>query len=521
MRCPEPLANGRGRGLARVTALTLLQGIAAGAAAFATRGLFEALRAPQPLPASLLGVLAVSGAVIAAARVAARVSGERLGQRYARDIRMALFEHAAGMPASDVVFRRSGYMSLRFVGDMTAFRNWLGLGLPRLIAGAVLIPIALIVLGLLEPAFAVWSVPLVLAALAVIAAGGIRLRPLHRRLRARRARIAAEMSERMPLAPHLDRLGRGQTERRQLDKRIGRMVSAAVARVRLSETLKVVPDALAGLAGVAILVGGARAGASPGTIAGGLAALGLLLSPMRDLASVWDLHSAWRQATRKAEAALNRAQRGGYTEGLPLPPGPVGIEVNGLILPSGRTLSLCLPPGAEGDVPARECDSDFALRALAGLENVPPGRVRLSGVCITHLSRGALRRGVAPIGASPPILQGSLRRALTMGVTERLADDRLEALAREAGLGSTLDRLGGLDGTVREGGRNLSGVEGAAISFVRARQQAPRLVLLEGTTGGLDAPMQARIGRWLRASGATILRQAGAMPVAKAEPAPT
>ncbi|SFQ63963.1 ATP-binding cassette, subfamily B/ATP-binding cassette, subfamily C, CydC [Roseivivax halotolerans] len=518
MRCPGPLANGRGRGLARVTALTLVQGGAAGAAAFATRGLFEALRDPDPLPATLLAVLATSGAVIAAARVAARVSGERLGQSYARDIRMALFEHAAGMPASDVAARRSGYMSLRFVGDMTAFRNWLGLGLPRLIAGAVLIPLALIVLGLLEPAFAVWTVLLVGLALATITAGGLRLRPLHRRLRARRARIAAEMSERMPLAPHLDRLGRRRTERRQLDKRIDRMVAAAVARLRLSEALKAVPDALAGLAAVAILVAGERAGASPGSIAGGLAALGLVLSPMRDLASVWNLHSAWRQAARKAEVALDRSQRGTYTETRRLPSGPAEIEIVDMPLPSGRTMSLHLAPGAVVELPARDGDGDFALRALAGLEDVPAGRIRLSGVCITRLSRGALRRGVALVGATPPILQGSLRRALTMGVTDRLADDRLEALAREAGLGPTLDRLGGLDGTVREGARNLSGAEGAAISLVRARQLTPRLVLLEDSTGSLDVQMQERIASWLSATGATVLRQAGAMRVPRAAP---
>lgn len=519
MRCPGPLANGRWRGLARVTALTLLQGGAAGAAAFATRGLFEALRAPGPLPATLLAVLVASGVVIAAARVAARVSGERLGQGYARDIRMALFEHAAGMPASEVAARRSGYMSLRFVGDMTAFRNWLGLGLPRLIAGAVLIPLMLIVLVLLEPAFAVWIVPLVGLALAAISAGGLRLRPLHRRLRARRARIAAEMSERMPLAPQLDRLGRSRTERRQLDKRIERMVTAAVARLRLSEALKAVPDALAGLAAVAILMAGARAGASPGTIAGGLAALGLVLSPMRDLASVWNLHSAWRQAARKAQAALDRAQRGAYADSQRLPSGPAAIEIADLPLPSGRALNLHLAPGAVAELSARDGDGDFALRALAGLEDVPPDRVRLSGICITRLSRGALRRGVVVLGAAPPILQGSLRRALSMGVIERLADDDLEALAREAGLGPTLDRLGGLDGPVREGARNLSGSEAAAISLVRARQLAPRLVLLEATTGSLDARMQERIADWLSARGATVLRQAGAMPVPRADAA--
>ncbi|WP_043774651.1 hypothetical protein, partial [Roseivivax isoporae] len=185
MALPGLLAHGRGRVLARVCALTLVQGAAAAAAALATRGLFEALGEGAALPLPLLAGLAVSGAVIAWARVAARVAGERLGQAYARDMRLALFDRAAGMAASDVARRRQGYMSLRFVGDMTAFRNWLGLGLPRLVAGAVLIPCALLTLWVLDPAFAARVVPLAVLSLGVLALGGLRLVPLHRRLRAR------------------------------------------------------------------------------------------------------------------------------------------------------------------------------------------------------------------------------------------------------------------------------------------------------------------------------------------------
>ena len=146
MTMPRLLQNGRRRGLMVVTLVTLVQGAAAGVAAFATRGLFDAMAAQAALPPGLLVALAASGVLIAGARVLSRLTGERLGQDYALAIRLALLDHASGMPASAVARRRSGYMSLRFVGDMTAFRNWLGKGLPRLIAAMVLIPAACAVL---------------------------------------------------------------------------------------------------------------------------------------------------------------------------------------------------------------------------------------------------------------------------------------------------------------------------------------------------------------------------------------
>lgn len=86
MAMPGLMDDGRRRGLAVVTLVTLVQGAAAGAAAFATRGLFEAMHAGGALPPGLIAALAVSGLVIAGARVLARLTGERLGQDYGRTL---------------------------------------------------------------------------------------------------------------------------------------------------------------------------------------------------------------------------------------------------------------------------------------------------------------------------------------------------------------------------------------------------------------------------------------------------
>ena len=105
---PPLLTPARKRGLALVSFLVLLQGGAMGLAAFATRALFDAMHQETALPVLMLAALVLSGVATATVRVLARRAGERLGQDYARNLRRALFDHAARMPARAVATRRTG-----------------------------------------------------------------------------------------------------------------------------------------------------------------------------------------------------------------------------------------------------------------------------------------------------------------------------------------------------------------------------------------------------------------------------
>lgn len=502
---PRLLAPGRRAPLARVTLLTLMQGLAAGAAAFATRALFEALHAGGPdLPLVPVVVLSLSGLVIASARIAAQVQGERLAQSYALDLRAALFEHAAGMAASDVAARRSGYSSLRFVGDMTAFRNWAGRGVPRLIAGAILIPATLAVLGLLSPALLLAVLPPLGVALLLIFVGGRRLAPLHRRLRARRGRIAAEMTERMALAPDLDRLGRRNKELHRLRRRSGQMIEAALDRLRLAEALTAVPELMAGLTAALILLIGAREGLGTGTIAAALSALGLLLAPMRNLATVWNLHAGWHAAREKCAAALARRQRGPYgTRGLPK--GPVALRIEALELPGAPAFSFRLAAGKAGRIALGERAETALFDILLGRDPKPAGQVRMSGIPLDALSRGALRRNLCRIGPDVPILQGSLRRALTFGTGVSMDDAALRDRIGQLRLKAVLCPDGDLDRRITEGGRTLSLSERTAVSLVRASLCQPRLVLVGQDFAAARPEVAEAVRRWIDATSTTVL----------------
>ena len=302
---PRITGNGRGIGIAKVAVLAVGQAIAAGTAAFATRDVFAALRDTlAATPFLPLGLIAVAGISIAGLRIWERVVAEKVGQHYASDLRLKLFNHFSRMPVGYVDQRRQGSMALRFVGDLAAVRNWVSLGIARLISSLIVLPLATVVLFLLNPTLGLAaSIPIGfgLLTMAMIAP---RLGEVHRRLRSRRGGLAADMSERIPHAPELRLMGRMQVENRTLLHRTDKMIEVAIKRVRGAALLQAIPDAISGLAAASLLFAAFRSGIPAAEVAGAMAAVGLMIKPMRDLAGVGDRYRAWIAARDKCVDCL-------------------------------------------------------------------------------------------------------------------------------------------------------------------------------------------------------------------------
>lgn len=502
MRMPPLVPRARALQLAQVTVLTLIQGLAAGSAAFAVRGLFEILHRDVPISTGLLLVLGASGIVIAVARVAARMLGERLGQSYALDVRQALFQHATRMPASDVAERRNGYMSLRFVGDLSALRDWIGLGLPHLIAAAILIPMAQAVLWMLHPGFGMAVVPIVVIAIAVIALGGARLVPLYQTLRQHRALIAADMVERMPLAPQLRRLGRAKRERIRIRDHSLKMIEASLHRMRVAEALKAWPDVVSACAVIAVIWVGFRDNVSPGTIAGGLAALGISIAPMRELATVWDLRAGFQAAHAKCELALMRRRRAAGAAQKYRADGAYSVEITGLDIGPANDFTLRVSPGETAMLDTiGSHDQMHLFSILSGLEPVAHGSVRINGQAVCDIDQAR----ICVIDIAPPVLRGSLRRAITLGIDPRPKDRDIRRVTKQTGFDATISRMGDLNARVAENGNNLAPIERLRLSLTRAMLSDPAVVLVALPVRVLDAQTLRALHDWIGESGATAI----------------
>lgn len=506
---PKISGEGRARRIALLAGLALGQALATGVAAFATRDVFFALRGDgAAFPTGALASIALAGLAIAILRYTERVFAERIGQDYAASVRILLFKHLTRVSARDIDTRRSGGLSMRFVGDLAAVRGWVSLGISRLISATILLPISAAVLFLLNRDLGMAaSVPIGVGLLAMLLAGP-RLGPAHRRLRARRARLAADMLERIPHAPELHLLGRIRTETRHLIKRTDQLVSSAVDRARGAALLRAIPDAVAGLTAAAVLAMALRAGVSGPVTAGALAAVGLMIQPMRDLAGVWDKHRAWITARDKCEKLLSvpklPRRRRGDAEALPDEPQSLSLE-NVSATPLKR-VSVKAEAGRKiAIVGSNGAGKSTMLTLAAGLEKPARGKVMLGDRALSSLSNAERRDAISLVGSRSPILSGTLRRALTMGMAKRPEDDEILEAAHRFGLSGVVERLGGLDGKVAEAGRNLSAGEIRRVLLARAALSKPQLLLLDEPDDALDAGGSDLVEAFVRDSDATTL----------------
>ena len=509
-RMPPIFSGGRALRVAYVAAFALGQALAAGVAAFATRDVFAALRGDNVQAAYLpITLIALSGLAIAVCRIAERVVAEKAGQDYAADLREKLFLHLSRMSARDVSERRAGGLALRFVGDLAAVRGWVSLGLARLISASIVLPCAAVVLLALNASLGLAAIAPIILGLTAMSVIGWRLAPAHRRLRTKRAKLAADMSERVPHAPELRLLGRLRTERRNLEKRTAELVDAAIDRARGAGFLHAVPDAAAGLAAASLFWAAFRNGAAPADVAGAMAALGLLVQPMRSLAGVWDKHRAYDAARRKCEALLRAPRMAQSRDKKPARAAlsaPAQVKFEDVNAGRVRNLSVVAEPGVRiAIVGANGAGKSTLLSLAAGLEEPSRGKVLISGRNAASLSVKERKAMIAYGGVRSPILAGSLRRAFTMGAAASPDEDAVMGAAVDFGLAGVIKRLGGLDGRVAEGARNLSAGEGRRIMLTRMALSRSRLLLLDEPDDALDADGPRLVKTLLNRTDATAL----------------
>ena len=540
---PPLLGERRALAVGGIALVGVGEALGAGAIAFATRELFAALHGSVALPREALWLLAAGALAVATLRVVGRTLAERIGQSYAIAVRRALYGGLAALPQSTLDERRAGALALRFVGDLTALREWAGLGLARLLAALTTSVGAAAVLWLFDPRLArAAAVPLA-SALLVASLAALAMHRLQRRLRAKRGRIAVDMSERVVLAPRLERLGRTRRELRRLEADGARLRTRAVARTALTASLRALPELGAALAGIAVLVATARFDLPPSDAAGALALLAIVSLALAELADVWDRFCAWRIARGKCERLLAFASRpAAAPETTDEKGSDDGASARGST-PIARTTRPRSRPRARATRPAPPVDLRFenvVFRALrADLEIAAGERALLSGktgagkssllalaAALETPERGRVRYecrdGGAPtvlhVDERSPILRGSLRRALTLGVVPRPPDSLLEAVLDELGLARLAERLGGLGGRVAEAGGGLSAVERQRLLLARVLLSRAGLLLVDLPALGYDGSMRDALVARLGASDARPATLVLALPAGTGAP---
>ncbi|MDT8345603.1 MAG: hypothetical protein RQ752_14360, partial [Thermohalobaculum sp.] len=294
-----------------------LQGAAALLLPFAILGLAGAGLAGAPGGAGLVWGAVVPIGALALAVVGLRVielsDAERLGLDYVAEMRLRLFDGlAAGLARSS-----HGVAMARMMNDLSALRNWVGLGLARSVSAGLALAGCLGAAVALSPQHAgAILVPLGLTAAAAVAMAGA-LGARVGEVRRLRGRLAKRLGEILPVLPVLRGRVAVAKARGRIERAGDALVAAQIRQIRIAAMLRALPDALMPGAVLAALafglpLGGGGAGAtSSGAASVGLVLLaGLATGPLRQLFRALEYRAAFVVARERLAPGIAAGELG-------------------------------------------------------------------------------------------------------------------------------------------------------------------------------------------------------------------
>lgn len=517
MKFPRLLEGDRKRLMVRLVANGIAQGIAAIVGARFVHYTFDhSIRSQAPFTAGTFAALAagIAGTTFSLAwlRTAERTDAERLSQGFVKQLRVVLFEHMSGAPARILQRKSRGAMMLRFIGDVKALRQWVSVGLSRLIVACVSVSASLAGLAWL-------NVPMAVAALLVIATGvasgfawGRRMENALREARRRQSELAANVDDKLASMSVVQAFGQSDRERQRMEKQSNRLMNAMIARARVAAQLKALSDITSALASGAVMLVGSyevKAGATtPGTVAAAMAIIGLAVPVLRELGNAFIYWQGARLSGSKIREFLETPGIANIAPGVPdLAPGPGRLVFEDVHYAGAlRGVSATVEPGTRVAIVGPNGAGKSTLLAIAArLMDPERGRVLIDGQDVSQVSLASIRRRLGMVSPDLPLLRGSLENNLRYRWWEA-PEEELAKIVELCGIDEILGELPeGLQTRVTEGGRNLSPGQRQRVALGRALLAKPEILLLDEADANLDPRSRPIVERILDRFNGTVL----------------
>ena len=132
------------------------------------------------------------------------------------------------------------------------------------------------------------------------------------------------------------------------------------------------------------------------------------------------------------------------------------------------------------------------VQLVARLYDASAGQVLVGGRDVRDYDLAALRDAVGIVLQTNVLFSGTVRDNLRWGRADATDEELLEA-CRVACADEFLDRIGGLDGDLGQGGVNVSGGQKQRLCIARTLLKRPRVLIFDDSTSAVDMATDAKI----------------------------
>lgn len=463
--------------------------------------------------ALFIGVAIVRGASIVARRLGAGIMQYRM---QAHD-RRAVTRQYLRLPLEWHQRHPTGVLLSNAASDVEA--TWGPIApLPMAVGTVAMILVAVVQMVLTDPLLALVGLsvfPLVVVANLVFQHVQS---PLMTRAQALRGELSEIAHESFDGAMVVKSLGREAEETRRFAAKARSLRDTSIRAGRVRAVFDPVLETLPNLGVLAVLlVGVQRVGAGatpPGDVVNIAYLLTVVAFPIRSFG--WLLGEFPRSVVgfERVRAVLGETDRTSYGERrLGASGAGARLDVDGLghahapgrdVL---RDVSFTVEPGRTLAVVGATASGKSTLATLLfRLVDPDRGAVRVDGVDLRELDRGALAEVAALVPQTAFLFDDTVRGNITLG--RPIGDDEVWQALRVAQADEFVRALpGGLDARLGERGATLSGGQRQRLSLARALAGRPRLLVLDDATSAVDPEVEARILAALRerSGGATVV----------------